>query len=166
MLADLVWPPTRISAASGALFLLLAFFLAPAGQAATAETEAEQSLIAVVNEVREAHNLRPLQVDARLVDAARAHSTRLLRANVFEHGSFAERIALHGARGPSFGENLAWGTGRLASARSIVGAWMSSPGHRANLLRPGWSRIGIGALSGRFLGHRRATVITADFAGR
>ena len=69
------------------------------------------------------------------------------------------------ARGPAFGENLAWGTGRLASARSIVGAWMASPGHRANLLRPGWNRIGIGALSGRFLGYRGATVVTADFAG-
>ena len=51
----------------------------------------------------------------------------LLRDNVFEHGSFAERIARHGGRGPAFGENLAWGTGRLASARSIVDAWMRAP---------------------------------------
>ena len=97
---------------------------------------------------------------------ARDHSSTLLRTNVFEHGSFAERIALHGARGPAFGENLAWGTGRLASAQAIVSAWMASPGHRANLLRPGWNRIGIGALNGRFLGYRGATVVTADFAGR
>jgi uncharacterized protein YkwD len=166
ILASLVWPPTRISAASGALLLFLAFFLAPAGQAATTQTEAEQALIAAVNDVRQAHNLRPLQVDAQLMKAARANSTRLLQSNVFEHGSFAERIASHGGRGPVFGENLAWGTGRLASARSIVRAWMASPGHRANLLRPGWDRIGIGALRGRFLGHRGATVVTADFAGR
>lgn len=166
ILASLVWPPKRITAASGAILLLLAFFLAPAGQAATTQTETERSLIAVVNDVRQAHNLRPLQVDAQLVKAARANSTRLLQSNVFEHGSFAERIALHGARGPSFGENLAWGTGRLASARSIVRAWMASPGHRANLLRPGWNRIGVGVLRGRFLGYAGATVVTADFAGR
>ena len=145
---------------------LLALSLAPASQAATTQTRAEQSLLAAVNDVRAAHNLRPLKVDAHLVEAARAHSTTLLRANIFEHGSFADRIAQHGARGPAFGENLAWGTGRLASARSIVNAWMASPGHRANLLRPGWNRIGIGALSGRFLGQRGATVVTADFAGR
>jgi len=145
---------------------LLALSLAPASQAATTQTRAEQSLLAAVNDVRAAHNLRPLKVDAHLVEAARAHSTTLLRANIFEHGSFADRIAQHGARGPAFGENLAWGTGRLASARSIVNAWMASPGHRANLLRPGWNRIGIGALSGRFLGHPGATVVTADFAGR
>ena len=150
----------------GVTLALAAFTLAPASHAATTQSQVEQSLIAAVNEVRAEHNLRPLQVDPHLVEAARAHSTTLLRSNVFEHGSFAERIALHGARGPAFGENLAWGTGRLASARSIVGAWMSSPGHRANLLRPGWNRIGIGALTGRFLGHRGATVVTADFAGR
>jgi uncharacterized protein YkwD len=145
---------------------LLALALAPASHAAKTQSQAEQSLIAAVNDVRAAHNLRPLKVDAHLREAARAHSTTLLQTNVFEHGSFAERLALHGARGPAFGENLAWGTGRLASARSIVNAWMASPGHRANLLRPGWNRIGIGALSGRFLGHRGAVVVTADFAGR
>jgi len=145
---------------------LLALSLAPASHGATTQNQAEQSLIAAVNDVRGAHNLRPLKVDPHLVEAARDHSSTLLRTNVFEHGSFAERIALHGARGPAFGENLAWGTGRLAAARSIVNAWMASPGHRANLLRPGWSRIGVGALSGRFLGHRGAVVVTADFAGR
>lgn len=166
ILADLVLPPKHISAAKGVLLLLLVLALAPAGQAATAQTRAEQSLVAAVNDVRAEHNLRPLRVDAHLVEAARAHSSTLLRTNVFEHGSFAERIALHGARGPAFGENLAWGTGRLASARSIVVAWMASPGHRANLLRPGWRRIGVGALNSRFLGHPGATVVTADFAGR
>ena len=165
ILAGLVLPPKHINAATGMILLLLAFSLAPAGEAATAQTEAERSLIAVVNDVRAAHNLRPLKVDAHLVEAARDHSNTLLRANVFEHGSFAARIASHGGRGPVFGENLAWGTGRLASARSIISAWMASPGHRANLLRPGWNRIGIGALSGRFLGHRGAIVVTADFAG-
>ena len=43
---------------------------------------------------------------------------------------------------------------------------MGSPGHRANLLRPGWNRIGLGALKGNFLGYTGATVVTADFAGR
>ena len=42
---------------------------------------------------------------------------------------------------------------------------MASPGHRANLLRPGWKRIGIGSRTGTFLGYGGATVVTADFAG-
>jgi uncharacterized protein YkwD len=76
------------------------------------------------------------------------------------------RLAAHGVRGPLYGENLAWGVGRSAAARTILRSWMASPGHRANLLRPGWRRIGVGALTGTFLGRRGATVVTADFAGR
>ena len=44
--------------------------------------------------------------------------------------------------------------------------WLASPEHRANLLRPGYARIGIGLVRGSFLGNGGATVVTADFAGR
>jgi uncharacterized protein YkwD len=37
--------------------------------------------------------------------------------------------------------------------------------HRANLLRPGFNRIGIGAARGTFHGLPDALVVTADFAG-
>ena len=128
-------------------------------------SQSERSLLGAVNDVRAAHNLRPLKVDAKLLATARAYSTTMIQQDVFTHGSFAERLARSGARGPAFGENLAWGTGRLAGARNVVSMWMESPGHRANLLRPGWTRVGIGARVGNFLGYSGATVITADFAG-
>ena len=63
------------------------------------------------------------------------------------------------------GENLAWGTGPLRTASAIVAAWLASPEHRANLLRPAFSRVGIGDLVGAFQGHGGAHVVTADFAG-
>lgn len=143
---------------------VIAFAIAPAATATTLSAN-ERSLLAAVNDARAAHDLRALQVDPKLVRAARAHSTTLLRDDVFTHGSFAARIARSGARGPAFGENLAWGTGSYASAKSIVRSWLESPGHRANLLRPGWTRIGLGARIGTFLGVEAATVVTADFAG-
>lgn len=136
------------------------------GTAAADPTEREASLLAAVNGVRKAHDLRPLAVDPRLMRAARSHSTTMLRRDVLAHGDFAGRMRRSGARGPRFGENLAWGIGRYATARSIVTSWLRSPGHRANLLRPGFRRIGIGARVGRFAGQRRAVVVTADFAGR
>lgn len=50
------------------------------------------------------------------------------------------------------GENLAWGTGDYGSVRSIFRAWMSSPGHRENILDD-FAQIGIslqvGALAGQ-----------------
>lgn len=142
--------------------------LAPAAQAgsATTMTRSERSLVGAVNEVRRANGLRPLRVDGALLRVARSHSATMIRTDVFTHGAMAARLAGSGARGPMFGENLAWGVGASASARYIVAQWLASPGHRANLLRPGWTRVGIGAARGTFAGRPGALVITADFAGR
>jgi uncharacterized protein YkwD len=140
------------------------FALVPAAQAATL-SPSERSLLGAVNDVRAAHALRPLRVDPKLVHAAQDYSTTLIRRDIFTHGALGPRLASYGVRGPRFGENLAWGKGRRATPRVIVRSWMASPGHRANLLRPGWTRIGIGARTGTFLGYTRTTVVTADFAG-
>jgi uncharacterized protein YkwD len=138
--------------------------LVPAAQATTL-TASERSVLAAVNDVRQAHRLRPLGVDPALVRAARAHSTTLMERDAFTHGALGERLAEYGVRGPVYGENLAWGTGSRATAASIVHGWMTSSGHRANLLRPGWTRIGIGWRVGSFRGYGGAVVLTADFAG-
>ena len=45
------------------------------------------------------------------------------------------------------GENLAWGTGSLATPAAIMRAWMASPGHRDILLRRSYREIGIGIAS-------------------
>lgn len=126
----------------------------------------ESALLRAVNVARVAHDLRPLALDRKLTRVAGAYSSSLLRRDVFTHGAFAQRMRRSGAHGPRFAENLAWGTGRLASAKAVVRSWLRSPGHRANLLRPGFRRIGLGAATGNFTGYRRATVVTADFAGR
>jgi uncharacterized protein YkwD len=141
-----------------------ALVLAPAGFAASS-SGTETALLTAVNQTRAAHGLHPVRLDATLRRAARSHSLEMLRSNVFAHGSFATRMASFHVRGPFVGENLAWGTGSLASPAAVVREWLASPGHRANLLRPSFTRIGIGAVRGSFLGNGGATVLTADFAG-
>ena len=153
---------THIRVALSVFFVAIA--VAPAAQATTL-TRSESTLLGAVNDVRAAHNLRPLRVDSTLVRAARDYSATLIRRDVFSHGALGPRLARYGARGPLYGENLAWGKGETATARGIVRGWLASPGHRANLLRPGWTRIGIGSRTGTFLGYGGATVVTADFAG-
>jgi uncharacterized protein YkwD len=153
---------------AGLLVLLAALALAqaatPAPQATTL-TLRERSLLSAVNGVRSAHGLRALRVDGALQRAARNYSATMLRTGRFAHGAMGQRLAAHGVRGPRYGENLAWAVGSSAAARRIVASWMASPGHRANLLRAGWRRIGIGAIRGAFQGYDGATVVTADFAG-
>ena len=138
-----------------------------AGEAQPASlTRAESSLLTAMNQVRMQHGVQPLLADARLERAARSHSSKMLRIGVFFHGAFDARIRGVGVHSHRVGENLAWGVGRLSRARAIVAMWMASPGHRENLLHPGYRLVGVGALRGSFSGYRAALMITTDFAGR
>jgi uncharacterized protein YkwD len=125
----------------------------------------ESSLLSAMNQVRSAHGLRPLRADSRLERAARSHSSAMLRTGTLFHGAFTARIRRVGVRSQRVGENLAWGVGALSRARAIVNMWLASPGHRANLLHPGYRLVGVGALRGGFSGYRRALMVTTDFAG-
>jgi uncharacterized protein YkwD len=126
-------------------------------------SSSETSLFRTLNAVRTARGLAPLRVDIRLVRAARGHSTDMMRRQYFAHGSVARRALAAGARGPRFGEDLAWGVG--VTAQWVVDKWLASPSHRAVMLRPGFRRVGIGIAFGTFIGHGGAAVVTADFAG-
>ena len=146
------------------LFVAVETALAPVS--ATARLSArEASLVAQINAARAAHGVPPLAVDASLARAARAHSLSMLHNGFFDHGNFAARIRRFGGRGATLGENIAWGSGPYGTARGLVNQWLASPPHRANLLRRGFRRIGVGAVVGRFSGVPGATVATADFAG-
>jgi uncharacterized protein YkwD len=73
---------------------------------------------------------------------------------------------LSGAQGYEVGENIAFGTGWLATPRAIVAAWMGSPGHRANILNARFRDTGIGAFAhppASFSGGQRGAIYTEDF---
>ncbi len=140
--------------------------LALASPAEARPTPAEANLLQVMNQARAQHGVAPLRVDYRLEAAARAKSRSILRTGAFFHGNFTRRLTSYHARGPSFGENLAWGVGSSGSATGIVQMWLSSPSHRANLLRRSFQRVGLGVYVGSFRGYGGATVATANFAGR
>jgi uncharacterized protein YkwD len=139
--------------------------LTASGALAQSRSSAEISLLRAVNTTRTAYGLRPVTLDATLTRAARAHSVEMLRGGYFAHGNLHGRMVAFHVRGPFVGENLAWGVGSYGTPKGIVRAWLASPEHRANLLRPGFRRVGLGELQTRFLGARAAQVVTADFAG-
>jgi uncharacterized protein YkwD len=147
------------------VFLAVFAVLLAAGTAqARSLSGSEASLLNTMNAVRQSHGLPALRVDYHLVRAARGHSADMMRRQYFAHGSVAGRAVAAGARGPVFGEDLAWAT-RL-TAQWVVDEWLASPSHRAVLLRAGFRRVGIGIAFGTFVGHGGAGVVTADFAGR
>jgi len=134
------------------------------------------AVLCLHNRERAARRLAPLKQNARLRRAAELHSTNMVNAHFFSHETpdgtdMVDRILRAGfARGAGWllGENIAWGSGDLATAAEIHRAWMLSPGHKANIVRREFRSIGIGIAIGApvdtdGLG---AATYTADFGVR
>jgi uncharacterized protein YkwD len=136
-----------------------------AALAAARRTTPARAFLAAVNATRVSFGLRQLRVERALQRAAVSHSVDMLRRRYFAHGDFRDRMLAFHACCTIVGENLAWGTGTDASAKTIVREWLASPEHRANLLRPAYLHVGFGVVKGDFLGAPGTTVVTADFAG-
>ena len=146
------------------VFLVVFAILLPATAAqARGLTSPERSLLGTMNAARANNGLAPLRIDFHLVRAARGHSADMMQRQYFAHGAVAGRAVSVGARGPLFGEDLAWATGM--TPQWVVDHWLASAAHRAVLLRPGFRRVGLGIAFGTFIGHGGAAVVTADFAG-
>jgi uncharacterized protein YkwD len=110
-----------------------------------------------LNGERADHGLAPLAVNDKLGAAASAFAQDLVAGSYFSHtgrdgSDVLDRIERTGYidqdRGWRVGENLAWGTGALATPGSIMLAWMNSPGHRENILNPAYREVGIGVVPG------------------
>ena len=124
------------------------------------------AILCLHNEERAANGLAKLNPNKKLRRAAEGHSSHMVRASVFEHGDLTGRIRDAGYRGWTYGENIAWGTGNLATAGEIHAAWMRSPGHKANILRPQFREIGIGIALGAATAGPDGATYTADFGAR
>jgi uncharacterized protein YkwD len=155
----------------------LTLALAPAATAAACENtnlqpaegnlgKVRAAVLCLHNQARAADGLHKLKANKKLRKAARGHSAFMVRASRFEHGDLGSRIRRAGYRGWTYGENIAWGTGHLATAGEIHRAWMNSPGHRANILRPQFREIGIGIALGAAGAGPDGATYTADFGAR
>jgi uncharacterized protein YkwD len=133
--------------------------------------------VCLVNRERTQRGLAPLGLNALLSSASLAHSRDMVSRDYFEHStpegvSVGDRLRAAGyARGTSAsaGENIAYGVGDRSTPSAIVRAWMRSPGHRADILRPAFTEIGIGIALGApevEQGDRAASATyTTDFGG-
>jgi uncharacterized protein YkwD len=132
---------------------------------------AERNVIRAINRQRAAYGLARVRPSAALDRAADRHSAEMAYGNYFAHtsrdgGSMPARVRSYdNAR--SVGETLAMLGGRCGGhmAGRVVSMWMHSAPHRAVLLSPAFSRIGVARRGGHLSG-RRACMVTADFASR
>ncbi|WPB88800.1 CAP domain-containing protein [Streptomyces malaysiensis] len=107
-------------------------------------------VIALTNAERAAARLAPLAPDPRLAAAAQAHSDDMVARDFYSHTGPEghqpwDRARAAGATHRGIGENIACGQ---RSPAEVVRGWMDSPGHRANILKPDFTHIGVGHATG------------------
>lgn len=141
----------------------------PAPQASTNDalltaplTAQEQQMIDLVNQERTKAGVKTLAADMRLVKAARMKSLDMIKNNYFGHqspvyGSPFDLLKAQGITYKAAGENIA-GNASVAKAHTSL---MNSSGHRANILNPDYTKIGIGIISGGPYG----LMISQEFIG-
>lgn len=106
----------------------------------------ENEVVRLVNIERSNRGLGSLQANWQLSRVARYKSTDMRNLNYFSHtsptyGSPFKMMEDFGLRFTAAGENIAMGQ---ETPKSVMTAWMNSPGHRSNILSSSFSEIGVG----------------------
>ncbi len=106
----------------------------------------EQEVVRLVNAQRAQNGLKPLAENWELSRVARYKSADMAGKRYFSHesptyGSPYQMMRSFGISFRSAGENIAYGQRTPAA---VVGAWMNSSGHRANILNSSYTQIGVG----------------------
>lgn len=119
--------------------------VAPTATGTSAASSPEQQLLSLLNRERTQRGLRALQSDSTLISVARLKSNDMVSRNYFSHtsptyGSPAQMLTRYNVRYSTFGENIA----KAGDATRIHSMWMNSAGHRANILNPKFTHVGIG----------------------
>ncbi|MCW2724839.1 MAG: uncharacterized protein JWN35_1760 [Frankiales bacterium] len=113
---------------------------APPAAAPTLTPQAYAARVAVlVNQQRARAKLRPLTVSACATRFAGAWSARMAKTGAFDHQSL--RPIMTGCKARGAGENIAYGS---VTPDQMMAMWMRSPGHKANILRPSYTHLGVG----------------------
>jgi uncharacterized protein YkwD len=105
-----------------------------------------EQIVDLTNAFRRQYGLAPLALNSRLTSAAQLHAQNMALQDFVSHtgadgSGIGDRISATGYRWSLAAENIAAG---YQTAAATVQGWIESPGHRANLLDPQLTEIGVG----------------------
>ena len=117
-------------------------------------TAEEILMLDSVNTERAKESLSALSWCPALARSATAHSKDMASQNYFEHedldgGQVSDRVLAQGYDYRLVGENIAVGQ---RDVTEVMVAWMNSPGHRANIMKPDYRHFGSGVATGEYKG--------------
>lgn len=120
---------------------------------------------ALTNEARAKSNTGPLTINPLLTKAAEEKASDMVAKGYFSHLSPDGTLPWHWIESVGYhyqyaGENLAV---NFTDSDELLHAWLASPEHRANILKPNYTDIGIGMAVGLYKG-REAVFVVQYFA--
>lgn len=107
--------------------------------AAVDPVSAETQFVGLINQERTARGLQPLAVHADLVTAARDQASAIDAAGYLFHNPDLGSVTDGWTK---LGENVGYG----GSVTGLHAAFMNSPDHRANILDPAYTHVGVGVV--------------------
>ena len=118
-------------------------------------------VIALTNDERAQNDVGQLSTSALLTEAAQAKADDMAKNGYFSHiGPDGKTpwqwISAAGYQYQYAGENLAV---RFVNSSDVVNAWMASPTHRDNIVKPVYTQIGVGVTQGLFEGQTATYVV-------
>lgn len=122
-------------------------------RSAVGHRDPANEVVRLVNRLRAAHGHGPLRKAPRLRRSALSRAGYLERRHVFSHAGWFAAIRRTGYvrwKSSHVGENIAEG---FDTAEAVVAAWMASPPHRENILRPTFKAIGVGRVDDTWVQH-------------
>src|SRR3989338_3290237 len=125
----------------------------------------QSEIILLTNAERAQNNVSQLKENALLDRSAQAKADDMARLGYFAHvgPDGKEPCAWIDAAGYNYqyaGENLAV---RFVDSKDVVSGWMASPTHRANIIKPVYTDVGVGIAQGLYKG-QPATFVVQYFA--
>lgn len=126
----------------------------PAIPSVSVLTADEQHMVDMINQERIAAGVKPVKLDLRLASVGRAKANDLKANNYFDHTS--PTYGSPWAMMQQVGLKVQWAGENISGNKSVEGsmaALMLSPGHRANILDPRFTHVGVGIAYGSAYGN-------------
>lgn len=120
-----------------------------------------EQLLSGTNAQRQTAGLAPLSLNGQLSQAAAAKAQDMFAKGYWAHNSPTGATPWTFITGAGYGyvvagENLAK---NFSSSQDVVNAWMASPTHKENLIKPSYKEVGFAVVNGKLNGEETTLVV-------
>lgn len=122
----------------------------PQNYAINIQQSAENNILELMNQKRTEAGLNPLTLDSTLLQIARYKSNHMIQFGYFDHttpegNNWTSWLNTINYNYTTTGENIAYNN---YDPVGLFNQWWNSSGHRANMMNPSYTKVGIGVIYG------------------